>query len=667
MDLRRYLAPAFLGLGVVLWSGSGHAQTTTTTPQDLAKSDFTIKLRQPDGKGGWAELAKADQELYFNQARCRCDADTDTHENEVNILVQMESASRSKLTSSISTGANARLYVGTDCASLNANKQPSCPNGLLASLSGLSKFTSDGSWDVTVKVNKLFAGIGTCDQTVNTTIWLWLDSKGNQYPDASIQGSNAPSLGIKLDGTPPPTPSGVVVEGGNESLKVSWNDMTKDNPDLAGYVVFCMRGEGLQVFNPSYWDGQYMTARTLCGTGTVTGGSSTTSSLKGDTTAIEVPAPAPFKTLDPNYMCSGRLSINDKSTRIRVLQNGIPYTVGVAAVDLSGNISPITNAFVQKPVPTVDFYRAYRDAGGQAQGGYCSLGGGSAYLGAWAWLASAGLMGALIARRRRRRRSSIARDLTVLLAILCTSAAQAQSEAITHEDLDASFEEPQPSYRSPQNFAFELRFGPYRPNIDSEFSDTGVTPHKDVFGDKRHLMMQFELDWQIFQSFGSLSLGAVVGSYSQSAKAFVADSNTGASTGERSGDDTSLRLIPLAALLVYRFDVLAVHFRAIPLAPYGKIGLNYTFWRITDGNGNIPSHLGGRGSGGTLGWQAAAGVALMLDFLDPIAVRSLDVETGVNHTYVFFEWNHVEANGLGMSNKLHVGDSRWVLGLMFEF
>jgi hypothetical protein len=27
----------------------------------------------------------------------------------------------------------------------------------------------------------------------------------------------------------------------------------------------------------------------------------------------------------------------------------------------------------------------------------------------------------------------------------------------------------------------------------------------------------------------------------------------------------------------------------------------------------------------------------------------------------------VDASGLGMSKKLHVGDSRWVLGLMFEF
>jgi hypothetical protein len=127
-----------------------------------------------------------------------------------------------------------------------------------------------------------------------------------------------------------------------------------------------------------------------------------------------------------------------------------------------------------------------------------------------------------------------------------------------------------------------------------------------------------------------------------------------------------LRLIPVAALLVYRWDVAAERWK-VPLVPYAKLGLNYTFWEISNGNGNVPDYKGGHGSGGTAGWQAAAGMSLLLDILDPDAARGLDMETGVNHSYVFFEWNHVDASGLGMSKKLHVGDSQWVLGFMFEF
>jgi hypothetical protein len=259
-------------------------------------------------------------------------------------------------------------------------------------------------------------------------------------------------------------------------------------------------------------------------------------------------------------------------------------------------------------------------------------------------------------------------SLFLLLGLLSASPTQAQ--AISRERDNQVFDQPV-SYRTPRHWAFELRFGPFRPNVDSEFSGTSqapaATPYKTTFGGSRHLMSQFEIDWQVFQSFGSLSVGTVVGYYNQSAKAFEADSTTGASTGVRSkGDSTSLRLIPMAALLVYRMDLGAEHWK-IPLVPYGKVGLNYTFWNIKDGNGRVPSYLGGHGSGGTAGWQAAAGLSLQLDFLDPSAARNLDIETGINHSYLFFEWNHVEATGLGQKDKLRVGDSRWVIGMMCEF
>ncbi len=664
MVSRCFWSRALFGLATLLGATPALAQTTTTaTGSELTASDFIeMKVQRPDGDD-WVDLAKVDQDLYFNQARCQCE-----EEGKIRIVVQVASASRSKVAALATTSSYVRLYVGIGCAALNANSVPACAGSQLGSDTKLSTLSSTGSWAVETSVKKLF-GSNNCAHQGATTVYLWIDSKGLGYPDSSVQGSSAPALSINLDGAPPPAPSGVVVEGGNEALEVSWapTDVT-NTEETAGFVVFCMRGDGLVVFEPSLYDEQFWTGPSLCGKGTLLGASTSISSLAGKTTADEVPPPLVFQTLNVDYMCTERLSASDTSTRLRVLQNGIPYTVGVAAVDKSGNISPITSAFVQKPVATVDFYRAYRNAGGEAEGGYCSLGGWTGRPGAMTCLAGLGLLA--LCFRRRRRDPSGTRGLTVLLVLLGAGSAQAQP-AVTHEDvaqedIEATFEEPSRGYATSKNLAFELRFGAYRPDIDSEFSGTGVTPYKDVYGGGRHLMSQFELDWQFFQAFGSLSLAGVVGYYSQTAKAYIADSDTGASTGERSGDDTNLRLIPTAALLVYRFDVMALHW-GIPLVPYAKAGLNYTFWRITDGNGNIPHYLDGRGSGGTLGWQAAAGISLMLDFIDPMAARSLDMETGVNHTHLFFEWNKVEANGLGQSKKLHVGDSSWVVGLMFEF
>jgi hypothetical protein len=104
------------------------------------------------------------------------------------------------------------------------------------------------------------------------------------------------------------------------------------------------------------------------------------------------------------------------------------------------------------------------------------------------------------------------------------------------------------------------------------------------------------------------------------------------------------------------------------VVPYGKVGLSYTLWQITDANGDVArSDDGHKGRGGTPGWQAAGGVALLLDFIDPGSARALDSDTGVNHTYLFAEIGRYEASGLGRKNALHVGDTTWVAGLMFEF
>jgi hypothetical protein len=687
----RRLCTALLGLSAALWASPGLAQTstggTTSTSTTLATGDFTLTLQQPDGNS-WSDLSTTDAATYLNQARCQCAA-------PVQILVQMVPASISKLSSLNVTGTGARLYVGNDCNELNSdNVGLACPmlGTPLANIASLSA----GSWSVPTTVDKLFAAVGDCSATQSTTIWLWLDSTGHGYPDSSVSGSSAPSLSVALDGTPPAAPADIKVEGGEEALTVSWGSVsTTTFPDLAGYLVFCMRGSDLQVFVPSYYTGsvtssgdgsaevlrpttgsQYLTGQILCSSTPPIFAPTGVSSADPNTTATEIGPPPAFKDLDPNYLCSGLVPTTQDSIRIGGLQNGAPYQVGVASVDTHGNASPIQSAFFQRPVPTIDFYQAYRQAGGQSPGGYCSLAGRGARLGAISFLAGSGLLALIIFRRRRRARRALSRGLPFLLVALAAGSAQAQ--VVTHEETDEMSSEQRANYRTPKEWAMELRFGPYAPDVDSGIGSSATAtyngaPYKTVFGGKRHLMSQLEFDWQFFQAFGSLAVGAAIGYYNVSAKAFTADANgncvpdkTTTSGCELSGDTTSLRLIPVSALLVYRWDVAAERW-SIPFVPYVKLGLNYTFWQVNDGNGNVPSYAGGHGSGGTLGWQAAAGMSLLLDILDSEAARGLDMETGVNHSYVFFEWNNVDASGLGMSNRLHVGDSRWVLGLMFEF
>jgi hypothetical protein len=225
-------------------------------------------------------------------------------------------------------------------------------------------------------------------------------------------------------------------------------------------------------------------------------------------------------------------------------------------------------------------------------------------------------------------------------------------------------EGPRGTYRSPQRFAFELRFGPYRPDVDSEFNGTAPmprTPYADYFGNGRHLLSQIEFDAELFHRMGTVAVGVGVGYFSVSGTAPF-----GNGTGFPSGDTSTLTVVPTSVSAIYRFDYFLEQ-RNFPLVPYGKLGLDWAYWQITDGNGNIADAAGGHARGGTLGWHVAGGVALVLDMFDPDAAREFDADLGVNHTALVFEFNHADISGLGASGRLHVGDTTWSLGLLLEF
>src|SRR5262249_54516339 len=128
------------------------------------------------------------------------------------------------------------------------------------------------------------------------------------------------------------------------------------------------------------------------------------------------------------------------------------------------------------------------------------------------------------------------------------------------------------SFESPQHFAFELRFLPYRPDVDGD-SHLHGTPYKDVFGSSRYVMVQAEFDWQVTRipHLGTLGPGVGIGYLKNSAQAKFAD-------GTQSGETTSLEIIPIYAVAVLRADVVWRELH-IPVVPYAKAGLGLAFWR----------------------------------------------------------------------------------------
>jgi hypothetical protein len=244
---------------------------------------------------------------------------------------------------------------------------------------------------------------------------------------------------------------------------------------------------------------------------------------------------------------------------------------------------------------------------------------------------------------------------------LAGAALLGERAALAQLSLEDSNEPPPEHYHSPQNFAFQLTFGPYRPDVDSEFSGDRH-PYQDYFHGGRQLLSQMELDYQLFHKMGSAAVGLGAGFFRVSGTSPIADRS-----GNLSADKSTLTVVPVSLSAVYRFDYYLQR-NNFPLVPHAKLGLDYAYWQITDGNGNIANDsAGGHARGGTLGWHAALGVALVLDMFDPDAARGFDTELGVNHTAVVFEYGHYDISGLGQSNRLHVGDTTWTLGLLLEF
>lgn len=249
------------------------------------------------------------------------------------------------------------------------------------------------------------------------------------------------------------------------------------------------------------------------------------------------------------------------------------------------------------------------------------------------------------------------------------------------------------NYQSSQWFAFELKFGPYSPNIDASPGLRGH-PFADLFPPSRgktrppgRLLTQLEFDFQFLHKwYGNFGVGHTVGFYRRTTHSFAYNTINGnmmtpcdtnpanANPCLRAGDQTGIDIIPLSLMAVYRFDYLANRWK-IPFVPYFKIGIAYYIWWIENGGGftsvaqyTPPGSSSSQGGwGGTWGWVMNPGGAFLLDILDPSAAKTIDAELGINHTYLFCEFHYADISGFGAANKMNLSDTTLNAGIAFEF
>lgn len=210
---------------------------------------------------------------------------------------------------------------------------------------------------------------------------------------------------------------------------------------------------------------------------------------------------------------------------------------------------------------------------------------------------------------------------------------------------------------SPRDMTFELKLGPFKPLVDRE-STLSTRPYEDTFGSEPMLLGEVEIERQFFQKFGSLAAGFSIGYTEKYGHA------RDTVTGEYSSEATSLQLVPMKLLAVYRWDYAAITW-SVPLVPYVKGGFVLAPWWSAKG-GAVETTSGFYGAGVKFGLAATFGLALQLDFLDPRLARDFDTSAGVNHSYIFAEYSIQEVNNF-QTTGLDLSSRHWMFGLAFEF
>lgn len=472
----------------------------------------------------------------------------------------------------------------------------------------------------------------TSGKTDRTLYFLLVDGSD----DVETSGTWA-EYALKFDMTAPDAPTGVSAGIGESSLVMSWSQ-PEDSDDLGGYRFYCdpppdgaVTGEGGATGSAG-------------GSGTPTDGCSSSTLVPGE---------APPE----GYDC-GDTSDTATNGEATGLENGQTYAVAVASVDEYGNVGVLSEVACGTPEPVTGFFEAYRAAGGQAGGGFCAVHAGKSRLSAG--LVALALLGLVLRRARERRRGGRARAKAAALIALgassLTFSGTAQAQGVDEFGAYGGLED-RGERRSPQEAAFEIRVGPYRPHIDDAVAGS---PYKDIFGGSQRWHVGFEVDWQVLRIERTLSFGPGFSlAYTRAgAKAPLA------SGGGRSAQDTELEMLPMFLAGVLRIDALADR-TPIPLAPYAKLGLGYALWWASDGE-NSARAGGVAGKGASYGYTYSLGVLLRLDPFDPADAASADASLGINHSGLFIEWFGSSLDGFGSADVMDVGTSTWVAGLAIE-
>ncbi len=297
------------------------------------------------------------------------------------------------------------------------------------------------------------------------------------------------------------------------------------------------------------------------------------------------------------------------SVYIGPLTNYVTYYVAVRAYDSGGLEGPMSKVVSGTPRPTFAASELAEEDGSLA----CGPAGGVS-----SWLLVAMALGAISARRRRGGAA-----VAALLGVCALAPGVAHAE---------------PTDLTPAWGNFEVRYG------SMTFDDANI---QKVYGTSGRPMVLVEFGPQLWRFF-ELDFGV---GFSQTV------GNTVDDAGLSSAEISNFTVLPLSGSLTGRLHVLDEQI----LVPYISYGLDYVVWRESwDAGYQVKDQV----SGAKRGTHRSLGIDLMLDVFAPGRASLLEAQTGINDSYIVFEWRKSEIDPEG---GLSLSSDAFMVGLKLDY
>ncbi|MGE0548898.1 MAG: MXAN_2562 family outer membrane beta-barrel protein [Kofleriaceae bacterium] len=353
---RFFVCAAFAG--VVASGGIAHAEGTL----DPNGATLAFEKIYVEEEGSLVEPETPDDlRQHLNRAHCVCSQNNAGGEQNLAYDV--------RLSMMIPDGRPAEVWVGTTCTDDTVRATQCRKISTIADINPLATTPEKVQVSVYQAINGAADNMPCKEDQGDAPLWLLVDTNGDSTYEYSLSqpvGKTADVTGY--DTKRPPLPTNFSASSAESSVVISWTLPEAQATDIFYFQALCVGPDGAPV-KTSPPSPRYQTARTLCGL--QLDDELVVSTIDADGTPATFPIE--IDQLNPAYICGESTAASATSLRIDGLENGVPYSVALLAIDNYGNAIGTKLSQTITPAPAIDFWEDIHDRGSDVEGGVCLI------------------------------------------------------------------------------------------------------------------------------------------------------------------------------------------------------------------------------------------------------------------------------------------------------